>query len=319
MTLTAIVAAGCSSADPGAAPSDLDLSASCQLQTEVDAPTIVLAHPDGWRLDDCARFDPGAGEPDAATEDTAVDVSWTVVDQDYRTATDLSRDSQVDELPTVHDRVTSVVSGHQAVRFVTERSGEHGPWVEGTETTQWFVDLDLGGEAAGSRPVLVGTAAATDGVDYAAAVDVLDTMAHEVEIDDRPQPDGVVVARTERGTSPWEVVHEDGCLRLIALEQDRQPVDEACDLAQEGLAAVQLQAEPMELPVLAGTAPADTAVVGFDESAHTDGLTAGAVPLPDGRTGFAFPYPADQPGTLLARTIDDEDVASVTVEPTDTP
>ena len=311
MTVAAIVAAGCSSAEPGAAPSDLDLSASCQLSTDVDAaPTIVLAHPDGWRLDDCGRFDPGAGETDASTEGTAVDLSWTVVDQTYRTATNVTRDSQIEELPTVHDAVTSVVAGHQATRFVTERSGEHGPWAEGTETTQWFVDLDLDGVAATSRPVLVGTVAATDGVAYAAAVDVLDAMAHAVEIDDRPQLDGVVVARSERSATPWEVVHDDGCLRLLALEQDRQPVDETCDLAQDGLAAVHLRGESMELSVLAGTAPADADVVGFDPSAHVDGLTAGAVPLPDGRTGFAFPSPPDRPGTLLARTIDGEDVAA---------
>lgn len=313
--LVAALAAGCAGTPEGASPEALALSASCRLEGDVDAPPITLAHPDGWRLEACGRFDPEAGEPDGATDGTAVDVTWEVVDRTYREATNLTRGSQIESLPTVHEPATTVVSGHQAGRFVTERSGEHGPWQEGTVTTQWFVDLDLAGVAASSRPVLVGTVADVAGVDHAAAVDVLDAMARSIEIDDREPLDGTVVARLERGPAPWEVVIADGCARLVAFAEDREVVDESCDLDDAGVATAHLRGPGVEMPVLAGTAPADADVVGFETSAQSEGMTTGAVPLPDGRTGFALAAPGEAQRTLLARTFDGRDVGSVTVEP----
>lgn len=276
---------------------------------DVAAPTITIAHPDGWRADDCGAFDPEVGDG-VPTDTMAVDISWNVVEEDYRDATDLLLGSSVSKLPTVHQQVDSVVAGHQAVRFVTERSGDDGPWPEGTETTQWFVDLDLAGEATGSGPVLVGTVADVEGVDYAAAVDVLDEMAYAIEVDDREDLDGVVVARREAGPAPWEVAFEDDCLRLFALSEGREQVDETCAPGQDGVATVHLSGDALEVPVVAGTAPADTDLVMFaDQGAH------GAVPLPSDRTGFAFTTPVDEPRTLLARTFDREDVDSATVGP----
>lgn len=304
-----LIGAACTSDEPGAAPSDLNLSSTCVMAPDGAAPTITVAHPDGWRLDDCGAFDPEAGDG-APTDPMAVDISWSVVDEDYREATDLSQGSSLAELPTVHQQMESVVAGHQAVRLVTERSGDDGPWPEGTETTQWFVDLDLAGEATGSRPVLVGTVADTEDVDHAAAVDVLDEMAYAIEVDDREDLDGVVVARREAGAAPWEVAFEDDCLRLYALSEGREQVDEVCDTGQDGVTAGYLHGDAIEVPVVAGTAPAETDLVRFeDQGAH------GAVPVPGDRTGFAFETPADETRTLLARTFDGEDIDSATVEP----
>lgn len=314
LVAAALAATGCTSQESGASPSDLDLSATCELPHDVDAPTITLAHPEGWRLDTCGQFDPQAGEDGAATEGTAVDVSWTVVDEPYDDLTDLSRGSPVRDLPTIHEALGSAVAGHQAGRFVTERSGDDGPWPEGTETTQWFVDLDLGAhERDGSRPVLVGTAADTEGVAYAAAVDVLDEMARAIGIGDREDLAGVAVARVESTQPPWEVVAADGCLRLYTLADEREQVDEACDLDGDGLSTVQLDGQALEVPVLAGTAPATAETVGFEDDALANAATTGAVPLPDGRTGFAFVHGLREPRTLLARTFDGEEVGSTTV------
>lgn len=316
LVAAALAATGCTSQDSGASPSDLDLAATCELQHDVDAPTIALAHPAGWRLDTCGQFDPQAGEDDAATEGTSVDVTWTVVDEPYDDLTDLSRGSPVRDLPTIHEGMGSAVAGHRAGRFVTERSGDDGPWPEGTETTQWFVDLDLGAhERDGSRPVLVGTAADTEGVAYAAAVDVLDEMARAIEIDDREDLAGVPVARAESTRPPWEVVAEGGCLRLYTLGEEREQVDEACDLDDDGLSTVQLDGQALEVPVLAGTAPGVADMVGFEDDAHANAVTTGAVPLPDDRTGFAFVHGLRESRTLLARTFDGEEVGSTTVGP----
>lgn len=55
--------------------------------------------------------------------------------------------------------------------------------------------------------------------------------------------------------------------------------------------------------------------MGFDGTAHVEKVTTEAVLLLDGRTGFPVPTTVQQPRTLPARTLEDEEVGTRTVDP----
>lgn len=305
-----MLSAGACTDEPGAegaSSADLKLGSSCELTGRADAPTVTLSHPEGWLAEECGRFDADGDVQAEDGADSAVDVTWSVVEGEFGDVATPASESPYGERPTVESRLPSAVAGREAVRVVVETA--NGTYPEGTELTYWFVDLS----ADGGGRTLVGSVADIEGVRYESGVDVLDAMAHAVELAGADDASGVTVGRIDAGTESWRVMHRDGCLRMhVGRDGGGDPTDEICDLGERGFTATYLLGEGAEadIHVVVGVAPSDADVVRVDE---TGGKAAATVPLPEGRTGFAFRMP-EAPATLFAETFYGEALASTQAE-----
>ncbi len=198
-----------------------------------------IAVPAGWAaVADCGQFGPAPlDEPTPGTDERAGVVTAYVDAVDFADVVEPSDEETA--------RAVGVVDGRQAVRVVSEASGD-GLHAAGTEVVRWSVDLALGVDD-GDGTLFVDAVDVHDDVDFAAAVARMDAMVRSLEITagDRPELEGVV-ARYEGGATPVTVTAAasastpDTCLRVVA--SDRDPVCVEGVAGQDGIAVAEVDA-----------------------------------------------------------------------------
>ena len=290
--------------DPRAAGGDVpSLGDHCTMPVELaNVDRIEFAAPDGWRVGDgCEFFDPAAEQVESNTEpDVAVSVD--VTDTPFHEAAASGRETR-DEIRHVGAR-----SGYQMVRIRAEATGR-GLYPEGTPVLLHLVDLDPGTDEDGGTLVLA--ARPSSGADFPLAAEALDRMIDTVRVVPTADDAGeaAVVSRVEGGGAPWTVTWTGDCLRLHAGAPDGDVVDEACDLpaAQDGIRGVVLGDGGLQ--VVAGFAPARSALVESDAAS----APYGAVTQPlEGSAAFAY-TPIDTPVQVRALDPAGDRLASATV------
>lgn len=150
-------------------------------QTCTSPDGFTIPYPADWEaVADCGQFGPEPLEEPTPNTDERPGVISAYVDpvafEDVSTAAPAAEE----------ERTETEVDGHPAVRVETVVT--EGLYPEGTRTVRWMIDVSEGSEEP--RTLFVNAVDLHDDVDFDHAVEVLDAMVEQVQIDTQPTHDG---------------------------------------------------------------------------------------------------------------------------------